>query len=74
LFFKIFNAYHTYKAIKFNKIVLKRKNTIKSYFLKRTKPVKPTNDLTYREKGAIAAFAGAVAAVISNPFEVINIR
>jgi hypothetical protein len=30
--------------------------------------------LSYREKGTIAAFAGAVAAFVSNPFEVVNVR
>jgi len=36
--------------------------------------VKVTNDLTYREKGAIGAFAGSIATLISNPFEVIKVR
>jgi len=30
--------------------------------------------LTTREKAVIAAFAGGVAAYVSNPFELINIR
>lgn len=38
------------------------------------KPKKATNDLTYREKMAISGFAGAVGAVVSNPFEIIKIR
>lgn len=38
------------------------------------KPSKPTNDLTTREKAAIAGFSGAVAAYVTNPFEVIATR
>jgi hypothetical protein len=38
------------------------------------KPFKPHNDLTIREKSAIAAFAGSIAAVISNPFELAMVR
>ena len=38
------------------------------------KPVKAHNDLTIREKSVIAGFAGAVAAVISNPFELAMVR
>ena len=38
------------------------------------KPKKATNDLTYKEKIAISGFAGAVGAIVSNPFEIIKIR
>lgn len=38
------------------------------------KPVKATNDLGYREKIAISAFAGAIGAIVSNPFEIMKIR
>jgi solute carrier family 25 oxoglutarate transporter 11 len=40
----------------------------------RIKPKKPTNDLTNREKAVLASFAGAVGAIVSNPFEVSLIR
>jgi len=38
------------------------------------KPVKPYNDLSYREKAIIAAIAGAAGAVASHPFTVVSIR
>lgn len=38
------------------------------------KPVKAHNDLTTREKAVIAAFAGALAAFITTPFELVNVR
>jgi hypothetical protein len=38
------------------------------------KPVKPYNDLSYREKALIAAVAGAAGAVVSHPFTVVSIR
>lgn len=38
------------------------------------KPFKPTNDLTTREKGVIAAIAGGTAAFVTTPFELINTR
>ncbi len=39
-----------------------------------TKPVKASNDLTHREKGVIAGIAGGLAAIASNPFDLINTR
>lgn len=38
------------------------------------KPKKATNDLTYKEKMAIAGFSGAIGAIVSNPFEIIKVR
>jgi len=38
------------------------------------KPSKPTNDLTTKEKGIIAGLAGGIAAIVSNPFEVVMVR
>jgi len=38
------------------------------------KPVKPTNDLTNREKTVLAAVAGFVGTLVSNPFDVILTR
>lgn len=40
----------------------------------RVKPKKPTNDLTYREKAVLSGFAGSLAAIASNPFEVVLVR
>ncbi|KRX10628.1 Mitochondrial carrier domain [Pseudocohnilembus persalinus] len=40
----------------------------------RTKPFKPTNDLSHREKAVIAGFAGATAAFATTPLEQINTR
>lgn len=39
-----------------------------------TKPAKPSNDLTHREKGVIAGIAGGLAAIASNPLDLINTR
>lgn len=50
------------------------RNTIYSIVYNLTKPVKPYNDLSYREKSLIGAFAGAIGAVISHPFTVVSIR
>jgi hypothetical protein len=38
------------------------------------KPLKPSNDLTSREKAVISGGAGALAAFLSNPFELIMVR
>lgn len=38
------------------------------------KPENPNHDLTQRGKNAIAAFAGGVGAIVSNPFEVVMVR
>lgn len=38
------------------------------------KPVKMSNDLTNREKALLGGFAGGVAALITTPFVLINIR
>eukprot|EP01015_Nassula_variabilis_P036704 TRINITY_DN953_c0_g3_i4.p1 TRINITY_DN953_c0_g3~~TRINITY_DN953_c0_g3_i4.p1 ORF type:complete len:288 (-),score=48.50 TRINITY_DN953_c0_g3_i4:61-924(-) len=38
------------------------------------KPPKPTNDLTGREKQVISGIAGGVAAIVSNPFDLILTR
>lgn len=40
----------------------------------RYKPKKAHNDLTIREKSVLAAFSGAVAALVSNPLEVAMVR
>lgn len=40
----------------------------------RTKPVKAHNDLSHREKGAIAAFSGGLAAFLTAPAELVNLR
>lgn len=50
------------------------RNLIYKYFYDKYKPVKPTNDLNYREKAMIAGTAGYIAAFVSNPFELIMTR
>lgn len=40
----------------------------------RTKPVKAHNDLSNREKGFIAAFSGGLAAFLTSPAELVNLR
>lgn len=39
-----------------------------------TKPVKPSNDLTNREKMLIAGFSGGFAALLTTPLALINVR
>ena len=39
-----------------------------------TKPVKPSNDLTNREKMVIAGFSGGFAALVTTPLALINVR
>lgn len=36
--------------------------------------MKPTNDLTTREKAVIASIAGGIAAFVTSPFELVNVR
>jgi len=50
------------------------RNTIYSTIYNLVKPIKPYNDLSYREKSLIGAFAGAIGAVVSHPFTVVSIR
>jgi solute carrier family 25 oxoglutarate transporter 11 len=50
------------------------RNTIYSLIYNEVKPVKPYNDLSYREKSLIGSFAGAVGTVVSHPFTVVSIR
>ena len=50
------------------------RNTIYKAVYDARKPRKATNDLTYREKGVIAAGAGAVGALVSNVFETRMVR
>lgn len=50
------------------------RNTIYKVIYDLRKPVKVTNDLSHREKGLIAAVAGAAGAVVSNPFECAAVR
>jgi len=38
------------------------------------KPVKPTNDLTHKEKAVLAAFSGFMGTLVSNPLDVILTR
>lgn len=55
-------------------VYLLTRNLIYKIIYDYTKPVKPSNDLTYREKSVLSGFAGTVAAIVSNPFEVVLIR
>lgn len=50
------------------------RNTVYSILYNTFKPAKPYNDLSYREKSLIGAFAGAIGAVVSHPFTVVSIR
>lgn len=38
------------------------------------KPVKPTNDLSNKEKGVVSGVAGGVAALLTTPFELVMTR
>jgi len=55
-------------------VYLFTRNLVYKIIYDRFKPVKPSNDLTANEKSLIAAISGAVAAIVSNPFEVVLIR
>jgi len=55
-------------------VYLLTRNLVYKVIYDRIKPKKPTNDLTGREKAILAAFAGSVGAIVSNPFEVALIR
>lgn len=55
-------------------VYLLTRNLIYKIIYDYTKPAKPSNDLTYREKSVLAGVAGTVAAIVSNPFEVITVR
>lgn len=50
------------------------RNTIYSLIYNQAKPVKPYNDLSYREKSLIGSFAGAIGTAVAHPFTVISIR
>lgn len=50
------------------------RNTLYKAMYDAKKPRKATNDLTYREKGVIAAIAGGAGALVSNVFETRMVR
>jgi len=50
------------------------RNLVYKFIYDRKKPVKPTNDLSIREKAVISGFAGFLGALVSNPFELVMIR
>ena len=50
------------------------RNSIYKIIYDSTKPVKPSNDLTNREKMVIAGFSGGVASLVTSPLALINIR
>ena len=50
------------------------RNTVYKVIYDHFKPVKKHNDLTNREKAVISGFAGSLAAIASNPFELIYTR
>ena len=50
------------------------RNTVYKGIYDRYKPIKPTNDLTHRQKGVISAIAGSFGALASNMFECAMVR
>lgn len=50
------------------------RNTLYKAIYDARKPAKPTNDLTHREKGVIAAFSGGLATAVVHPLETIMVR
>ncbi len=50
------------------------RNTIYTVIYNQLKPVKPYNDLSYREKALIGGVAGIAGAIVSHPFTVVSIR
>lgn len=50
------------------------RNFIYKVIYDKTKPRKLHNDLTIKEKSFIAGIAGTVAAIASNPFELVMVR
>lgn len=50
------------------------RNTLYKLIYDSAKPVKPTNDLSHREKGVIAGFAGGMATAVVHPLETIMVR
>lgn len=50
------------------------RNTVYAALYNTFKPLKPYNDLSYKEKSVIGSIAGAVGAVVSHPFSVVSIR
>lgn len=50
------------------------RNTIYTIIYNQVKPIKPYNDLSYREKAVIAGIAGIAGAIVSHPFTVVSIR
>lgn len=55
-------------------VYLLTRNLVYKAIYDKIKPKKATNDLTTREKAVLSSFAGAVGAIVSNPFEVALIR
>lgn len=63
-----------YEALAGRLAYLAIRNTIYKTIYDIKKPVKIRNDLTHREKGAIAAVAGGIATAVTHPFETVMVR
>jgi solute carrier family 25 oxoglutarate transporter 11 len=50
------------------------RNTLYKFIYDIIKPVKPSNDLTIREKMLLAGTVGGIAAFLTSPLELISIR
>lgn len=68
----LFEGVNAYLAARLSYLLVR--NTIYKVLYDKFKPLKPSNDLTYKEKAVIAGIAGGIGALASNPFELIATR
>lgn len=67
--------YHGFQAHLYGRLgYLTIRNTLYKVIYDQVKPIKPSNDLTNREKMVLAGTVGGIAAYLTSPFELISVR
>lgn len=67
--------YHGFQAHLFGRLgYLAIRNTLYKIVYDQIKPIKPSNDLTIREKMILSGTVGGIAAFLTSPFELVSVR
>lgn len=67
--------YHGFQAHLYGRLsYLLIRNTLYKFIYDKVKPIKPSNDLTLKEKMILSGTVGGIAALITSPFELVSVR